>query len=592
MNPRVTLVLVLAALGLGGYLLLSGPRGRGVAVRTADGGQATSFTPVVPDQVSVIELIRSNDVVRVERAGSGWTMRLPVPYAAQGTAVDAFTVAVGKLQPSGWLTAAQVAANGPDAAKAFGLDSSATTLKLETSAGPVILKLGGLAPLGGQFYFQRVGDDGVFTADAKFLGALPETAAAWRDRGLFDLGDAAPDRLELRGKTAFEAVKDAATGAWRLVKPLAARADGERLDALLHTLRTVRVAQFVNDAPAADPELYGVQPPEAELVAGRGSDTLAHLQFGRSPTNMPGGVYVRRMSRTNVVLVPAAAAFVLRGPLADFRDRRLLPLLTDSTRIEFTTSAEKAVLERTGTHWNIVAPIKTPADPELMGFFFSQLAASVITDFPNDVVADYGRYGLEKPFRSYGFSRGTNPPFQFQFGARSGEEHIFVRRLDEPGVYTVRLTDMLQLPETAAQLRDLRFASSNVVKVVVSQKGNSRTLERGADGLWAVTAGSAGNPFSPAVEETLHRLGQMQTTRFAVRDEQMFTRLPSFAELAHEVMLTLAPGGAVKTLRLRFVSDLGAAAIALADVDGEAAPLRVEVPGPLFRDIRRDLSAW
>jgi hypothetical protein len=107
-----------------------------------------------------------------------------------------------------------------------------------------------------------------------------------------------------------------------------------------------------------------------------------------------------------------------------------------------------------------------------------------------------------------------------------------------------------------------------------------------------VTAGSAGTPFSPAVEETLHRLGQLQTTRFAVRDEKMFTGLPSFAELAHEVTLTLAPGGALKTLRLRFVSDLGAAAIALADVDGDAAPLRVEVPGPLFRDIRRDLSAW
>lgn len=588
MNPRVTWLLVLVAFGLGGYLFVSERRGA-VRVSGNDGAQIT-FLPVLPEQVTAVELLRSNGIVRVERAGSGWNQRLPVPYAAQGQAVEALLNALARLRPASWIAATQV--GGGDALKAFGLDASATTLKLETTTGPVMFKLGSPAPLGSRFYFQKIGDNGVFTAEASLLELLPATASDWRDRSLVDFRNTAFDRFELRGKTAFEAVREPVTGTWRLIKPLAARADSDRLNAVLHTLQSVRVTQFVTDNPLADLEPYGLQPPEYDAVFRLGTNVLAQLQFGRPSTNSTGGTYVRRWAQTNVVLVPAAVTNALRGALATFRDHRLLPSLEGVTRFEFTNGNDHAVMEKSGTNWNLTAPTSFPIEAEIMEPLFAQFSRLGITDFPNDVVADYGLYGLASPARTYTFTRGTNAPLQLQFGARADAEHVFARRPDEAGVYVVLLSDLLQLPETGAQFRDFRFAASNVVKVAISQKGNQRSLERGADGQWAVTVGAPGTPFSPAVEETLHRLGGLQTGRTVVRDEAQFTALKSFGELGHELTVTFAAGAPLRSLRLRFVTDQGTAAFVLANFDGEPTPLLLQLPGALFQDLRRDFSAF
>ena len=116
-----------------------------------------------------MELLRSNSVVRVERRGDAWAMELPVKYPAQTTAVKAFLDALGKLTPTAWISGAQIgAAGGTNSLDAFGLGDGALTVKLEMAGSPVLLKLGGLAPVGDQFYLQRVGAEGVFTAPAAF----------------------------------------------------------------------------------------------------------------------------------------------------------------------------------------------------------------------------------------------------------------------------------------------------------------------------------------------------------------------------------------------------------------------------------------
>ena len=589
MNPRVTWFLLLVALGLGGYLYVA-ERRPGISVTGADGTQVR-FLPVAAEQVTAVELFRSNGIVRAERTDKEWMLRLPVAYAAQGQAVDALLNALAKMRPRSWIPGAQLGAAGSETWKAFGLDDSAATLKLETKSGPVIFKFGATAPLGLQFYFQPVGSDGVFTADNALLDLLPASADDWRNRSLVNLRGVDFDRVELRGKTAFEAVRDRTNGVWRLIKPLVARADSDRLNKLLQTLASVRVAQFVTDSPLANPDAYGLQTVDSEVIIGNGTNQLARLQFGSSPTNQPGALYVRRMAQTNIVLVPAATAVVLRGPLSSFRDHRLLPPLADSTRVEFTVGEEHTVVEQSGTNWLVTSPAKFPARNDQMERLFALLAAITITDFPNDVVADYAPFGLAKPVRTYTFTRGTNAPLQFQFGARADAEHVFVRRLDEPGVYVVRLTDLLQLPESPEQIRDFRFGSSNVVSIAIRQKGNARTLSRGAGGQWAITAGNPGDPFTPAIEETLRRLGDLESVPYAVRNEAMFTQLKSYAELGHEVTLTFAPGSPLRTLRLRFAADLGAVAVALANFDDDPLPLRIELPGKLFQDILHYFSA-
>lgn len=589
MNTRLTWLLFLVATALGGYVFVSE---RSAGPRREAGDGEVRFAPIVPGDVTAVELLRSNVVVRVVRRGEAWKMELPVSYGGHAPAIESFLDTLGRVKPSRWLSAAELAGAGAtNGLQDFGLADSALTVKLETPGSAVLLKLGAAAPVGDQFYLQRVGTEGIFVVPNSLLASLPRTADHWRERTLLNLDGVAYDRFEVRGKTpGFEARKDEA-GHWRLTRPLNARADGARIETVINALKTARVAAFLSDAPNVDLEPLGLLPPENEFILSRGTNELVRLQIGNIPADATNFVRVRLPATTNIVLAPVAIGQLARLPLPNFRDRLLLPPLTGLDRIEILAGTNRAVVASRGTNWWVTAPAEYPADGDLIRYWLGQLGTLEIADFVNDVVADYAAYGLDHPVREFRFLAGTNTVADLQFGKSDGQNVIYVRRTDEPGVYALPLGAFLQQPESGGQFRDLRFAETNVARVAISQQGRTRTLERNAAGEWVTTAGAPPVSLSPAVAETLHRLGTLQSIRYAVPDESQFTRLPSYQRLGFEFTLTLSPPSSLRSLRVRLVADFGATAVVLVHPDGEADPLRLELPGGLAQDLQRELSA-
>ncbi|MFZ9855054.1 MAG: DUF4340 domain-containing protein [Limisphaerales bacterium] len=588
MNTRSTWILVLLALALGGYTYLT-ERPAGLP-----GAVAVRFTTFDPSQVQGIELLRSNGIVRVDRAGSGWRMSLPVVYGAQKTAVEGFLKSLSELQPRRMISASELSARGgTNSLKAFGFDAEPLTVKLEMASGsPLLYQIGGPTPLGAQFYFKQVGADGVFTGDDAFLGNLPPTPDHWRDRSLFDLRGQSFDRLEIRGPTAFTAVRESTNGSWRLVKPLAARADSERIEALINALQVTPVAAFVSDSPLVDLAAYGFQPPESEFVLGRGTNDLVHLQFGRVPTNSPEHVLVRRMATTNVVLAPVQAGMLLRLPLPNFRDRSLAPRLEGVSEVRFRSDGGWVRIERQGTNWTVVEPRRFAADPALMDQLLRQLGGMTIVEFPNDVPADLGRYGLQRPERGFVVLAGTNELARLDFGSQVGtDDKVYVRRADEPSIYATRLGELLRLPEVADQIRLMRFDPTNVVEIAIEQKGRKRVLTRGSNGRWTASSGSPAAFLDETVNETLFRLGRVESTRYRTPEDEQLGLL-KFKEVDHSVDLKFRPGSGPVSLRFQFGGKNPANNMfALVRFDTDSDPLLIEFPVALYEDVYRDLSA-
>lgn len=585
MNTRSTWLLVLIALVLGVYVYFSERRNSGA------GGPA-DWVAFDPDSVRAIELLRSNTVIRVERSAEGWKMVLPVPYGAQETAVDTFVNELARLRPRTVIPNATLSGpEGTNSLKAFGLDAAAVTAKLELRDGPSLLyQFGGPTPFGSQFYFRRVGGDGVYTADDAFLSVLPPSADFWRDRGLFDLRGREFDRVEIRGPTPFTAERQPG-GTWRLVKPLPARADGERIEAMIQALQSTRVERFLSDSPLADLEPLGLQPPEAELIIGRGANDLVRLQFGRIPLDAPQNVIVRRLANTNLVLVPVTAAILVKLPLGNFRDRQLTPSLEGASDVRIRSDDTTTWVERQGTNWTVLEPARFPADPRLMQQLLQQLGALQIVDFPDDIPADLARYGLDRPVRSFSVLAGTNELVRLEFGANLGLDRVYVRRADEPNVYATQLAELLRLPEVAGQLRDLRFDPTNVVEVMVTQKGRSRTLTRQADGTWAVSAGAPGGLIDEAINEILYRMGQVSSARFP-RPGNRQLELLKFPEVDHTVTLKFRPKSEFESLAFQFGgSNPANNLLALVWFDQDKSPLLLEFPGVLYEDVFRYFSA-
>lgn len=590
MNIRTTLFLAVLAAILAGYLAFSG--------RRAPPGPVASPVAFDPTSVSMVGLVRSNLTVRVERIDGRWILKRPVEAIAQSTGVENLLQALSTLDVRSLLQPNEVALT-PESLQSIGLDTKANRITVQSMSGTTQLKIGNLAPVGSQFYFQVVGKPGLYTADASFLKTLPVSANEWRDRAMVDLRETEFDRIEVRGQAGFEAAKERGTDEWHLTKPLSARADRARLETVLAQVRGTRVTEFVADAPVADPETYGLQPPQLELIVGRGSNDLVRLQFGRSVVNAPDEVFVRNLARTNILRVPSDLLLTLKQPLANFRDRQLLPQLTDVSEFEFRVASEHVVARREGTNWWVTTPTRFKADSGVVNYALFEFQRLSILDFPADVVPKPELFGLQKPVRQYWFRRGvsngnstTNENVvELAFGSLAGQTGVYARRSDESGVYTVPQV-LASFPETANQLRDWKFDASDAVEILITQTNATRRLTRNESGGWHDQASAGSTIASEAIDEILFRLSQLRSARYPIRNERLILDQGGFVRRAHEIIFNFRPGAdTFRRWRLRFGGDIADMVVTLANFDDDPVTLRIAIPANLYGDIYHYLNA-
>jgi len=585
MNGRPTIILVLAALLLGGWLYVT-ERQAGRSVAVGDG--SAHFRRIDPREVLSVEIIRTGTAIRIERTNSAWWLRAPVVYPAQSAALDGLLETLGTLVPRAHITAAELAAQ-PGALAAFGLENP-ETLTIRSRSGISILRLGGRTPLGNQVYFQQVGEDGVFTADAGILASLPTTPDAWRDRRLLAGEADGFDRIEVAGLTGFEAERGT-NGVWTLLRPLAARANADQIHRLLMEVAGLSVSAFVTDSAAVAAEDYGLAKPPAQLVLKRGTNELVRLQVGGSPTNAPGEVFVRRSGPGNIVRVTNSIVGLLQQPLAAYRDRRLLPSVAGMTRLEIGTGTNRFTVDREGTNWFVSAPRRFPADSVWIRETLRRAVGLQIESFPNDLVTDAARYGLDQPVRTYAFSVAPTatapgrPIATLEFGAPAADgRRVYVRRSDEPGVFEVPMADFALLPVSAGQFRDWAFDPTNAGRIEIRQQGRTRVLVRGAAGKWDGGIAIGGTLADPAIDEALYRIGHTATGRYPAPQEAALRQF-AFEQVDHSVTVTLKQGGPFRTLQVRFGGRPNAVnQFVLARFDDEAEGVLTQFPLLLYQD--------
>ncbi len=292
-----------------------------------------------------------------------------------------------------------------------------------------------------------VGVEGVYVVDAEFLKYLPRAPNDWRDTALIDLKGLTFDRLAVtNGAKIFELRRDATNDLWRMVYPLQARANNAKTDQSLQMLQSVRVRQFVSDDPKADLEAFGLQPPELEVALGQGTNTVARLQFGKTPTNDTRLVYARRLGVNAIVAVPKDLLAPWYALVNDFRDPFLVTLTTPVAVIDVRGQENFSLQQQTNDTWRVL-PQDFPADADLVKDFLSALSGLQIVEFTNDVVTapDLVAYGLAPPARQYILRSAAVAPVgatneiiaEIDFGTNQTNK-VFARRADESFVYAVK----------------------------------------------------------------------------------------------------------------------------------------------------------
>jgi len=599
MNARATWTWLIVAASLLAFILINhryaSPRSQAGPARLLPQLRADAVTSlqVRPPGTNQLE-------IHAQRVEGAWQLTEPVHYPAQGIKIAQLLAYLEKLTPATTITAAEIRAR-PTAEEEFGLTSlQAASLILSQPDYRVQLLLGARTAPGDQVFIQIVGQEGAFVVDAELLNLVPRAAAEWRDTSILALKPGAYNLITVtNGAKVFELELDAATGLWRLVRPFPARAHQARIRESVEVLQALQVQSFVSDDPAADLEPFGLQSPPLQIAFRQGTNLVAALQFGASPTNKPGLVFGRRLGAPTIFTVLTDPLTAWRASFNEFRDPHLVALTDPVDAVEVRSETPFSLEQQEGDQWRVL-PAGFSADPDLVRELLGTLSGLQIAQFVKDVVTepDLPAYGLAAPLRQFVLKTSvtnaaglkTNVVLaDLHFGVSTNQtDRVYVRRTDESFVYAITTADFLRLPAAPWQLRERRlwdFQVTNVASVVIRQDGRTRKiLHRGAHD-WSLAPGSQGVINDLAIEETVRALARASAAVWVACGEEYRARY-GFTTNSHQITLELKTGA---TATIEFGGEAPSQyQYAAVTLDGQL--WICEFPRLLYRDIVSYLS--
>lgn len=603
MNWKSTWILLGLAAGLFAFIVFVE---RNVATSDAPPTRLLSFKA---NQVTNLQLRLTNQLMlRIDRpkAGALWNYSFPINYPAKVYAVEWLIQALEEAVPVTLIQKQELTATKRTIAE-FGLDVPQATLTLQHDGERTEIMFGSKTPVGDGVYVQVMNQPDIYVLDVELVNKLPRTFQDWREVSLLPPAGVPINRMEVRSAgRGFTIDFDLIRRTFVLSKPTYARADTSKVVGIIEKLRNAQVTQFVTDNPRVDLELYGLQPPEAEISFLAGSNDLYTVQFalqlGKSPTNDPSVVYARRVTTTNIVLVPKTLLDALQISHGDVRDLHLVTFAPQAVESVEVIGAENnfTVQRMTNQTWVITEPTPTAADTNAVREWLEMLSR-IEGAVEKDVVTDFAPYGLAAPSRRYVLkSSVTNATgvvsnrvlAELALG-NVQDRKVFARRPDEETVYSLLRDDVFRLPREAWQLRDRRvwkFTTNEVARVTVHYLGQSRTLQRSASASWSIAEGAGIVPsINPALEETLFRLGDLQANVWVDRGENK-RAVYGFTGNTSKIAIELKNGDKPLTRFVEFgrpgQSPTGLP-YALTEIDGQTWIF--EFPPTLYFEVVRDL---
>ena len=194
-----------------------------------------------------VTLPGSTNQVRAVKSGGEWRLVKP-SYRAQQTRLENLAGVLSRLRQYDTISPHDVLIQGQ---KAYGFDGKDLSFTVETATNRTSFEVGNRTPLTNNVYLRRRDTGEVIITDGQILTALPRSESDWRSAFLVNLGDLNFDRFQIEsGQRTIEIGENPTNGLWQLTSPVPARADQNRVNALLQTVRMSQAKELVSDKPA------------------------------------------------------------------------------------------------------------------------------------------------------------------------------------------------------------------------------------------------------------------------------------------------------------------------------------------------------
>lgn len=390
MRWKTTLILLAAAIGIGAYLSLYELKQPDVAARKRR--QATILN-IEPEAVTQITLDLPQAKTTLTRGEIGWTIT-PHDVRADGALIENLLNSASPLTAERTLSPA---ADHPLNLKDFGLDPAVGWVTVVTKTATHTLLFGNPTAVGNSRYLKLANQPKVFVVPHYVFSSVDKPLTDFRDHFLIRTNSWLCQELRVKSPTVSYALlrKD---NDWRMTAPQEDAADRSAVDALLGRLERLQIRRFVNDAPEGQPDTWGLQQANVEMVVRSGDAKEGiTLSFGAKLADDASLIYAKRSDEKPLYAVAQKdLEDFLRDPNT-LRQKAFVDFFTANvTQVSLQWGETTWVIQRESDgQWKRQGE-KEPLDKTKVEGFLNMLADGRIDTFV-EKTENLAQYGLDKP---------------------------------------------------------------------------------------------------------------------------------------------------------------------------------------------------
>ena len=394
---RTTLGLLVACIGCGMLLWVlnrSGPQTGGPAA-----GASGMLFPAPLREADYLVIERNGYRAELRLGADGWMLTQPLAAYASQTAVQRL---LDKLERAS--LPARIEAHELELRELtlddFGLLKPQARLVVAGPRARAELMLGDLTATGNELFAGFMHSDDVLLTDPALLAALPETPFELSDSSFFRGDRRRIGAIGLRrpGQPYLKMSRE--SGGWMISQPLAARADGDAVAALLDALEGTRIARFVWPAPDSPDDAgvnrrtqlarFGLAEESEQGVQLQlwmtGDPVGRRIRLGTPVDSLPGHVHALAEDGPAVVAVTNTLHDMAQLPVVALRDKRLLVIAPDEIGTLTVQGIEPPLALRRAAEdaWELTSPVAAPAESALGALLLEALLALRATGFETE----------------------------------------------------------------------------------------------------------------------------------------------------------------------------------------------------------------
>ncbi len=332
---KSTLALLVVLAGLVGYIYYLN---RGGAPDSAETPKEKAFTAVSADDIEEIQIKLAKSSSRLQKSNGSWKLTEPAAADADTSEISSITSSLASLDIQ------RVVDDNSKDLKQYGLEPAVIEVSFRSKGqkDPRQIFLGDKTPTGGEIYARLPDKPRVFLVSSFLESTFNKDTFALRDKAILKVDSSKADGLEVKsGNTQFEFAK---TGSdWKIVKPIAARADYGGVEGAIQRLSTAQMQAFT--APETDNlKQYGLDAPSATMAVKVGS-TRAELILGNTSNAV---IFAKDASRPMIFTVAPTIKTDIIKDIADYRRKDMFDFRSfTATRVEFRRGAETLAFDKT-----------------------------------------------------------------------------------------------------------------------------------------------------------------------------------------------------------------------------------------------------